>query len=89
MLAKNADAAQLRRYGVVIVAYDLAYIVFAALTDHTLAPLRGRLRGLREWRRYRRAGAARRPVTLTPPLGLRRALARREAWLQNSAAQTG
>jgi hypothetical protein len=87
MLAKNADAAQLRRYGVLIVAYDLAYIVFAALTDHTLAPLRGRLQGLREWPAYRRAGTGRRPVELVPARGLRAALARRSAWLRNSAAQ--
>jgi GT2 family glycosyltransferase len=89
MLAKNADTAQLRRYGPAIVAYDLAYVVFAGLTDRTLAPARGRLQGLREWRRYRRAGAARRPVTLSPTRGLRAALARRAAWLQNSAAHTG
>jgi GT2 family glycosyltransferase len=89
MLAKNADTAQLRRYGAAIVGYDLAYVVFAGLTDRTLAPARGRLQGLREWRRYRRAGAARRPVALTPARGLRAALARRAAWLQNSAAHTG
>jgi GT2 family glycosyltransferase len=89
MLAKNADTAQLRRYGAAIVGYDLAYVVFAALTDRTLAPARGRLQGLREWRRYRRAGAARRPVALTPARGLRAALARRAAWLQNSAAHAG
>jgi GT2 family glycosyltransferase len=89
MLAKNADAAQLRRYGAAIVAYDVAYIVFAGLTDHTLAPLRGRVKGLREWPAYRRAGAARRPVPLAPALGLRAALARRAAWLRNSAAHTG
>jgi GT2 family glycosyltransferase len=88
MLAKNADTAQLRRYGAAIVAYDLAYIVFAGLTDHTLAPLRGRVQGLREWPAYRRAGAARRPVELAPTRGLRAALARRAAWLRNSAAHT-
>jgi hypothetical protein len=42
-------------------------------TERTLAPLRGRLAGLREWRSYRRAGApGRRPVTLaglSGPLG--------------------
>ena len=88
MLAKNAETAQLRRYGPAIVGYDLAYVVFAALTDRTLAPARGRLQGLREWRRYRGAGAARRPVTLSPTRGLRAALARRAAWLRNSAAHT-
>jgi GT2 family glycosyltransferase len=88
MLAKNADTAQLRRHGAAIVAYDVAYIVFAALTDHTLAPLRGRVQGLREWPAYRRAGAARRPVELAPTRGVRAALARRAAWLRNSAVHT-
>jgi GT2 family glycosyltransferase len=89
MLAKNADGRQLRRYGPAIVGYDLMYVVFAALTDRTLAPLRGRVQGLREWRTYRRAGAARRPVELAPTQGLRAALARRSAWLRNSAVGTG
>jgi GT2 family glycosyltransferase len=89
MLAKNADTAQLRRYGLVMLGYDLAYIAFVAVTDRTLAPLRGRAQGLREWPVYRRAGAARRPVELAPARGLRAALARRAAWLRNSAAHTG
>ena len=89
MLAKNADGRQLRRYGPAMIGYDLAYVVFAALTDRTLAPLRGRMQGLREWRTYRRAGAARRPVELAPTRGLRAALARRAAWLRNSAVGTG
>ncbi|HKP89456.1 MAG TPA: glycosyltransferase family 2 protein, partial [Thermoleophilaceae bacterium] len=63
-LAKNADRRLLARYGAAMVAYDLGYVVYAGVTDRTLAPLRGRLRGLREWRRYRRAGAGRRPVEL-------------------------
>ncbi len=89
MLAKNADTRQLRRYGLAMIAYDLAYVIFAALTDRTLAPLRGRVQGLREWRTYRRAGAARRPGALAPARGARAALARRAAWLRNSAAHTG
>jgi GT2 family glycosyltransferase len=89
MLAKNADGRQLRRYGPAMLGYDLAYIAFTAVTDRTLAPLRGRLQGLREWRSYRRAGAARRPVELAPTRGLRAALVRRAAWLRNSAAHTG
>jgi GT2 family glycosyltransferase len=88
MLAKNADARQLRRYGLQMIGYDLAYVSFAAITDRTLAPLRGRLKGLREWRSYRRAGAGRRPVDLAPTRGLRAALTRRAAWLANSAANT-
>jgi GT2 family glycosyltransferase len=84
-LAKNGDARLLRRYGPAMVAYDLAYVAFVALTGRTLAPLRGRLRGVAEWRAYRRAGRARRPVELAPVRGLRAALERRAAWERHSA----
>jgi GT2 family glycosyltransferase len=81
MLAKNAEGSHLRRYGPAIVAYDLAYALYAVIADRTLAPLRGRLRGMREWRAYRRAGeAGRRPVALEPVRGFRAALRRRVAW---------
>jgi hypothetical protein len=84
-LAKNAGTRQLLRYGPAIVAFDAAYVAYAAVTDRTLAPLRGRLRGLREWRAYRRAGAAgRRPVELAPVTGLRAALGRRQVWRRHS-----
>ena len=80
-LAKNADRAHLRRYGVAIVAFDACYVGYALLADRTLAPLRGRLGGLREWRAYRRAGAAgRAALELEPVRGLRAALRRRAAW---------
>jgi GT2 family glycosyltransferase len=86
-LAKNADGRTLRRYGALAAGYDLAYVAYAAVTDRTLAPLRGRLRGLREWRAYRRAGARlRRPVELEPVAGLREALGRRSVWARHSAA---
>ncbi|MFL5780922.1 MAG: glycosyltransferase family 2 protein [Thermoleophilaceae bacterium] len=88
-VAKNADRRLLVRYGVAMVAYDLAYVVFAALTDRTLAPLRGRLHGLREWRRYRVAGARRRPVELAPVRGPRAALGRRAVWLEHSGGSEG
>ena len=81
MLAKNADGAHLRRYGLPIALYDLAYVLYAVIADRTLAPLRGRLRGLREWRAYRRTGeAGRRRVELEPVRGFRAALGRRRAW---------
>jgi GT2 family glycosyltransferase len=81
MLAKNADGGQLRRWGLAMIAYDLCYVAFVAIADRSLAPLRGRLRGLREWRAYRRQGAAgRRPVRLESPRGLRAALGRRASW---------
>jgi GT2 family glycosyltransferase len=81
MLAKNAEPSHLRRYGPLIAAYELAYVGYAVVADRTLAPLRGRLRGLREWRAYRRAGeAGRAPAGLDPIRGLRAALHRRVAW---------
>jgi GT2 family glycosyltransferase len=80
-LAKNADPRHLRRYGAAIVAYDACYVAYALVADRTLAPLRGRARGVREWRAYRNAGAAaRRPVELEPVRGIRAALRRRAAW---------
>jgi hypothetical protein len=63
--------------------YDAAYVVFVALADRTLAPLRGRVAGLREWPRQRRAGAGRRAIALaapTGPLG---------AWRQRAAYRRG
>jgi GT2 family glycosyltransferase len=70
LLAKNAPAAQLARWGWAMALYDLTYVAFVAVTDGTLAPLRGRVAGLREWGRYRRAGAAaRRPIALAAPTG--------------------
>lgn len=85
LLAKNADRSLLRRYGLAMVAYDIAYVAVAALRDGSLAPLRGRLQGLREWRAYRRAGASRRPVELSPVRGARDALARQAVWRRHSA----
>jgi GT2 family glycosyltransferase len=84
MLAKNADTRHLIRYGPAIVAYDLAYVAYACARDRTLAPLRGRLRGLREWRTYRRAGRRDAPVPLEPARGFRAALRRRSATISSS-----
>jgi GT2 family glycosyltransferase len=81
VLAKNASSRQLLIYGPAIVTYDVAYVVFAAFADRTLAPLQGRLRGLSEWRRYRPRPAPRRSVALDRPRGLRAALRRRRAWI--------
>jgi hypothetical protein len=86
-LAKNATRGQLLRHGPAIVAYDSAYVAFVAVRARTLAPLRGRLRALREWRRCRRAGrAGRGPVELEPALGVRAALSRRRVWIEHSSA---
>jgi GT2 family glycosyltransferase len=54
LLARNATTRQLLRAWPAIIAYDCAYIAYAAATDRTLAPLRGRLAGLRSWRSDRR-----------------------------------
>jgi GT2 family glycosyltransferase len=81
LLAKNASSAQLRRYGLWMLANDLAYVTFVALMKLTLAPLRGRFSGLREWKRYRRAGAEnRRAIPLVRVSGVRAALRRQRAW---------
>ena len=81
LLAKNASGEQLRRHGAPIVVHDLAHVAYVGLRDHTLAPLRGRLRGLLEWRRYRAVGRpGRREHCLSPAAGMATALARGRAW---------
>jgi GT2 family glycosyltransferase/glycosyltransferase involved in cell wall biosynthesis len=80
-LAKNATPAMLLRNAPWMVLYDAAYVSFASLEARSLAPLRGRIQGLREWRSYRRRGAAHRwPIELGRPLGFRRALQRHRTW---------
>jgi hypothetical protein len=53
LVARNATGWQLLRGLPGILAYDLAYVTYAALRDRTLAPLLGRLAGLRSWRSVR------------------------------------
>jgi GT2 family glycosyltransferase len=55
LLARNATARQLLVACPAMIAYDCAYVAYAALADRTLAPLRGRLAGLRGWRDERRS----------------------------------
>ena len=87
LLAKNATARHLAVYGVAAMVYDVAYVAYAAVVDRTLAPLRGRLAGLAEWREYRRRGAdGRRPVDLEPVRGIRGALRRRAAWAKKPSS---
>jgi GT2 family glycosyltransferase len=87
LLARNADRRHLLRYGAQMLAFDLAYVAFVAATDRTLSPLKGRLEGLREWRRSRAETAARRrPVELEPRQGFGAALRRRRAWLMGPPA---
>jgi GT2 family glycosyltransferase len=85
-LAKNADRGLLLRYGALMVAYDAAYVLYALLRDRTVAPLRGRVAGIRDWGSYRRRGRdLRRPLTLSRPRGLRAALGRRSVWENRSS----
>ena len=77
MLAKNASGRQLRRRLPGIVAYDLLYVAHVAATARSIAPLVGRLQGLREWSAYRTAGRlSRRELRLPPAPGLLAALRR-------------
>lgn len=81
LLAKNAPTGLLLRRGWAMVAYDVGYVVYVAIRARSMAPLRGRLRGLREWRRYRVAGACQRaPVALAPAAGFAGALRRHRTW---------
>lgn len=89
LLAKNADTSMLRRRGIWMIAYDIAYVAFVALTERSLAPLRGRLAGIREWRSYRRAGEpGRRPLALPRAAGVRGALRRHRVWSRSTAARS-
>jgi GT2 family glycosyltransferase len=81
LLAKNATTGQLVRWGWAMALYDVAYVGFVAVTDRTVAPLRGRVAGLREWRVYRRAGAGtRRSAPLAAPTGPLGAWRQRKAY---------
>src|SRR5207248_9327736 len=90
LLAKNAGRRQLLLYGPAIVGYDLCYVAFAAAVHRSFAPMKGRMDGLREWRRYRRLGAAtRRSVALPQSPGLAGALRRHRTWSSASARDRG
>ena len=83
-LAKNATIGMLLVNGLWMLFYDAAYVAFASITGRTLAPLRGRVRGLREWPAYRRLGRThRRPLQLRRPLGFRRALQRHRGYTEH------
>ncbi|MHB8689929.1 MAG: glycosyltransferase family 2 protein [Solirubrobacteraceae bacterium] len=81
LIAKNLDGRTLLRNLPKIVAFDLAYVAYASLRFRTLAPIGGRIAGMRMWSTMRRDGAAqRRPVELSPAAPLRSALVRRRSW---------
>ncbi len=90
MVAKNASARQLRGALVRIAAYDLLYVAYVAATRRTLAPLAGRLRGLREWRSYRALGeGGRREIPLARGPGLDDALRRSRVYDSLTPASAG
>ena len=81
MLAKNATLSQLLTRGWAMALFDLAYVGYGTARYRSLAPLRGRLAGLREWPSYRAAGQTQRchlPLAASP--GLRGALRRNRAY---------
>jgi GT2 family glycosyltransferase/glycosyltransferase involved in cell wall biosynthesis len=87
-LAKNASNGMLVLNGPWMLAYDAAYVLYASVSGRTLAPLKGRLDGLREWRAYRRAGEPhRRPLSLRRPLGFRRALRRHRGYVERQGPE--
>jgi GT2 family glycosyltransferase/glycosyltransferase involved in cell wall biosynthesis len=89
-LAKNASNGMLLLNAPWILAYDAAYVVYASANSRSLAALRGRLDGLREWRTYRRSGAPhRRPLSLRRPLGFRRALQRHRGYTEHPGPEPG
>ena len=88
LLAKNATRSQLARWGWAMALYDLAYVAFVAVAERSLSPLRGRLAGLREWRAYRRAGAAGRGAApLAAPTGPLGAWRQRRAYAKGASRQ--
>lgn len=70
LLAKHLDRGMLMRRALAIVVYDLVHVGAIALRRRSLAALRGRLRGVREWKCYRAAGHGRLPVSLSEGPGL-------------------
>jgi GT2 family glycosyltransferase len=87
-LAKNATVGMLLIHGPWMALYDAAYVAYASIGGRTLAPLRGRLTGLREWGAYRRIGQPqRRPLSLQRPLGFRRALRRHRGYTDQQGGE--
>jgi len=87
-LAKNATTGMLLLHGPWMLIYDAAYVLYASASGRTLAPLRGRVAGVREWRTYRRSGRPhRRPLSLRRPLGFRRALQRHRGYTEQQGPE--
>jgi GT2 family glycosyltransferase len=87
LLARNMPTSRLLRHLPSMLLYDVAYVAFVGIRERTLAPMRGRLAGLRDWRHYRALGqATRRGVPLDRREGLAAALRRRSAWRSGGSA---
>jgi GT2 family glycosyltransferase len=80
LLARNMTRRQLLRALPTILLYDVAYVAYVAARERTLAPLRGRLAGLRSWRQVRRGHDGSRGRVALGPLGWRAALAQHRAY---------
>ena len=81
LLAKNMGSRQVLRHAGSILGFDLAYVTYAAARLRTLAPLVGRLEGLRLVPAVRRERPhARPPIALSPPTPWREILLRRGSW---------
>jgi GT2 family glycosyltransferase len=86
LLARNATTGQLLRALPGIALYDCAYIVYVALSDRTLAPLRGRLAGMRSWLRLRRETRSQRREVPLASGGWRAALRQHRAYRDLASA---
>ena len=84
LLARNATTSQLIRALPGIVVYDFAYVVYVGLTSGTLAPLRGRIAGLREWGAQRRDSRPHRRSVELGRRGWRAALRQHRAYGRSS-----
>lgn len=72
-----------------LLAYDASYVVYYALRRRTLAPLRGRLAGLKYWRTDRKVPKGTIDPFLVPPAGIRAALKRNRVVSSLSANADG
>lgn len=81
LLAKNLDSRQAIRHSVSILSFDAAYVAYGALRLRRLAPLRGRLAGIRLIGTLRRETKhQRRPVPLAAASPWQQILDRRRNW---------
>jgi GT2 family glycosyltransferase len=82
-LAKNAPTPLLRRHALRMLINDTLYVLYVAIAVRSLAPLRGRIAGLRDWRAFR-AEAQPADVPLAPANSLGAAMRRRRVASRNT-----